>query len=1021
MRCALRHGSQTLVSALMAVHTAPVVTRCLRFNAWILRALVLAGATCAAAQEGGLQVIQATNPFVCRTWRVEDGLPQDSVTAVLQTRDGYLWVGTPGGLARFDGVRFKSFGPAEGLANLHIRVLYEDRGGNLWVGTAYGLYRYTEGHFAGWTTAEGLANSMIHGVAEDQEGVLWVATATGLSRWHAGRFETVGASAGLPESPWVRGVLVGRRGTLWVAVYNLGLRRWDGRSFVSAVDSPELLHPGFCQLAEDPAGRIWNAQAGKVFCLDGNALRSYGRPEGLPGTRVACLMADVDGVLWAGTIDAGLLRLEGGRFQQVFGTEGGAQEGVQAIAKDRDGNVWIGTLTHGLSQLKRRRVGNRSLVSDGTELAPLSVAESPPGEYWIGTVDRGLYHLRGERLEPVVPHTTTNAYVGVVLATRSGAVWWSDGFRLLQRSETGSIQGFEIQPWPVNDMASCLREDGDGSLWVGSRRGELRRYRAGKWEVVASGLAPVRLMDLCPQPDGTLWVASYGDGLSRIKNDQVTHYRMADGLRSNLIRALLLDSAGTLWIGTEGGGLSGFKNDRLFSVTAAQGLTEETIVQMLEDDAGNLWLGTYRGILRLSLRELEALTAGRASRIEPRLFNRSDGMLSGRCMGGFNCALKTRAGSLWFSTDRGIVVIDPNQGTEATVPSAPRLEEVLVDGRPVGIDRSTRAPEVRISPGSRQLEIRYTSLDLLALDKLRFRYRLQGLDSDWVDAGERRGAYYGYLPPGSYQFQVVANCGTSAWSQSAEALVVTVLPYYWQTWWFRFAGWLAGVLAVSGSAAGWLRHRQKLRLRALERQHAVEQERARIAQDMHDELGSRLTKAGMITGMIGRDLAQAPLPQQRLQTLHETLGEITTAMDELVWAVNPKRDTLDGLANYITRFAQEFFAATPISCVLNVPADLPAATLTAQVRHNLFLAFKEALNNAGRHSGATEVIITIEASGGRLCLEISDNGKGFSTGGIRAGARGLENMRDRLTSIGGRCRLNSIPGRGTTVTLQMPL
>jgi signal transduction histidine kinase len=326
-----------------------------------------------------------------------------------------------------------------------------------------------------------------------------------------------------------------------------------------------------------------------------------------------------------------------------------------------------------------------------------------------------------------------------------------------------------------------------------------------------------------------------------------------------------------------------------------------------------------------------------------------------------------------------------------------------------------------VPAGKQRLEFRFTGLYFSAPERVCYRYQLEGLDADWVESGTATAAYYSYVPPGSYRFRVTAHNGNGVWNEAGAVLALSVLPHYWQTWWFRVAAWLASVAAASGVLAAVLRRRHELRIQALERQRAIERERSRIAQDMHDELGSRLTKAGMVTEMVRRELGASPARQQRLETLRDTPQEMTVTMDELVRAVNPRHDTLDGLANYVVRFTQEFFADTDIQCLLNVPADLPAVPLTAQIRHNLFLAFKEALNNAAKHAAATEVSVRVKFAAGRLLLEVADNGIGFAADRPHTGGRGLANMRDRLNAIGGSCDIESKAGAGTRVLLKAPL
>ena len=627
----------------------------------------------------GERLLSQTNQFACRVWRTENGLPQDSVTAILQARDGYLWLGTPGGLARFDGVRFVVFGVSDGLPGLHIRALFQDRRGALWIGTASGLSRYWEDRFTSFTSRDGLAGDNINEITEDQEGTLWVGTTTGLSRWRAGRFETIGADRGLSE-PHVRAQVVDQKGCLWVSVLKLGLMRWDGSAFVAAVTSPEAQGAGLVCLTEDRTGRIWAGGLGKVLCLEGRSVKVYGRAEGVPNARITCITAGRDGTVWAGSIDQGLYYLRDGRFVSVRQPEELSDNAVQAVMEDREGNLWVGTRAGGLNRLKPSQLVMLQIIDQATEIAPLSLAESPEGVFWVGTISRGLYRL--EDNQPVqVSRDRPQVYIRAITATRDGSVWWSEGPTLRQWKDGRLLRSYGKESWLRGDVAQCLCEDRQEGLWIGSHRGKLMLWRNGQFTAVTNRLPATQLNTLVQQRDGTLWVGSYGAGLGRLKDGACTLYDRAEGLQSSLIRSLLLDAEETLWIGTEGGGLSRFKEGRITSFSARQGVADDTIVQMLADDSGHLWLGTYRGIFRISRRELDDLAAGRISRVDSRVFDRSDGMRSARCKGGFGTSLKTRGGMLWFCADRDIVVIDPAKESKQAPPPLVHLEEVLVNNQ----------------------------------------------------------------------------------------------------------------------------------------------------------------------------------------------------------------------------------------------------------------------------------------------------------------------------------------------------
>ena len=987
---------------------------------------VTALAACVASAQwtnGPSQGAQSS-PFVCRAWRAEDGLPQDSVGAIVQTGDGYLWIGTRGGLARFDGVRFKVFGLADGLPSLYVKALLEDRRGALWIGTANGLCRYGGGRFTSWTKRNGLAGDNISGLAEGQDGAIWVGTSTGLSRGRNGTFETIGRKAGLAEEA-VRTLVADQSGNIWASMESLGLMRSENGAFVPATDSREsqLLRP--YSLLKDHTGRIWGSTVGRVFCIDGVAVKTYGGSEGLPNVMLPCLGESAAGTIWVGSLDQGLYYLREGRFHAVHRADGLSEEGVKVVVVDREQNLWVGTRDSGLNRVRPRRVATRRIWEGETEVPPVSLAEGADGAMWVGTMGRGLYRLEGEKQETMLSNRlrTYNRQVGALLVARDRSVWFSAWSTVFQ------WDGDQLRSTLLDDAVRSLCEDYQEGLWVGSQNGVLRLLRKNEVVAFTNGLPGAPIAALVQQRDGTVWIGSYGGGLGQFTEGNCRIFDRRHGLGSNLIRTLCLDSGGTLWIGTEGGGLSCFQGGKFRSFGKQNGLVDDTILQILADGSGNLWLGTYHGICRVSRHDLNGLAAGTTLYVHPRVFGRSDGLESEQCAGGFGTCLKTRAGLLCFSTARGIVMIDPQQQSDTRTPPVVWLEEVVVDGLPQergdSAGNSGRSGEaaglVRVAPGRRQLEFRYTGLNFSAPENVVFRYRLEGLDSDWVEAGPRRIAYYSHVPPGRYRFEVVARSGEGEWSQSGARVAILVLPHFWQTWWFYSVGALVCLGLVGGVVRYATKRKMQQKLQRLEQMHAVEKERARIARDIHDDIGAAVSQLIMLGEMAGRASATPEEARRHVGCMASKTHELAQAMDETIWAVNPLNDSLASLVSYLQHFAAEFFEASPVRCRLDAPLGLPDMALDVRVRHNLFLAVKEALNNVVKHSGAREVWLRVRWNGALLAVSIEDDGRGFASGPAGAGQDGLRNMRARLDEVGGACVVESQPGAGCRVRFTLPL
>ncbi|MDB6021597.1 MAG: hypothetical protein JWQ04_1454, partial [Pedosphaera sp.] len=479
-----------------------------------------------------------------------------------------------------------------------------------------------------------------------------------------------------------------------------------------------------------------------------------------------------------------------------------------------------------------------------------------------------------------------------------------------------------------------------------------------------------------------------------------------------------LDAESTLWIGTGGGGLSRLKDGQVLTFTTREGLPENTISQILEDDVGNLWLGGDRGIVSVSKHELEEVAAQKMPAAYPQIYGRAEGMLSEECISGFfPIGLRTKSGLLWFPTQEGIVVADPHHQTAEAVAPAVVLEETLVDGMPDG------AESLRLAPGKHRLEFRYTGFNFDAPERVRFRYRLEGLDSDWVEAGPSRSASYPYVPYGNYRFEVVAGNGELGWNTKGSVVSVTVKPYLWQTWWFRAPAAL-GLLAVIAVTSRVLEKRKlHRRLEHLEQERALAHERERIARDLHDDLGSSLARISLLSGLLKADSHSPGQIESHAIKISQSADQTVRALEEIVWAVRPGSDSLQSLVEYIAHFANELFEGGGIRCRLDLPHDLPARPLPPDVRHNIFLVVKEALANALKHAAAREVRVKASLVGEILEIKVQDDGKGHDPTLLVSEEQrhGLANMRRRAEAMGATLEFQSAPGKGSTVKLKVNL
>lgn len=956
----------------------------------------------------------AAREYLLETWQTSRGLPANTVTSLLQTRDGWLWIGTTNGLARFDGVRFTAFGESDGLPSLSVSCLLEDRAGTLWVGTeGGGLARWDGGRFHAIPTGDGRSANTVLSLAENSDGALLIGTLAGLLDYRAGQLSRrsdalISRIAADKESVWIiQGNQVGR---------------WDGQAILPAPSERDpALFSSVSALAVGPDGAMWFGGAnGYVGKLADDAVTTFGVGHVVLTSSTWELLPTRAGDVWIGTSASGVGRLRGEALLHITTDDGLPANSVRAMCEDREGNVWIGTAGGGLTRLRARRVETLSTRDGLSHNGIMALAEDDAGTVWIGTNGGGLNRWRAGKVEPHAPsYVLENQIISALAAAPDGSLWLGTFGGGLFHIVDGKVARLGAEEGLPGRSVAALCGDAAGGLWIGTLDGgpaylsDEKITRPPGVEALASDSITTLLADRA----GRIWFGSAGQGLARLDGGKLTRWTRAEGLASQFIRTLHEDSAGTIWIGTSGG-ITRWKDGALFTFTPAHGLPDAVISQILDDRAGHLWLGTNGGILRVPLSSLDAVASASTATLDVLALNAGDGLPSLECTGGYHPAgLRLTDGRLCFGTVAGVAVLDP-KNFETPSPTPPVVIEEIALGAAAPVAPGN---ETRIVPADAgRVEFRFTALSFAAPERVRFRYRMAGLESTWLDAGATRAASYTHLPAGDFRFEVIASADGGAWGESGAAVALRVLAPWWREPWAYAAGALLAIGGVAGVVRFFTRRRMQRKMRALEQEFTLERERSRIARDIHDDLGANLTQIGLLSAT-GREKRDQPrVVDEQFAAISSTTDELIQSLDTIVWAVNPRHDTLESLARYITRFAGDFCAHSQTRLRLDVPPQLPEVTLSSEVRHNLFLAAKESLNNALRHAAATEIRIRIAAQPDHFSLTIEDDGRGFTPLPDDDG-NGLRNMQRRLTDCGGTCEISSAAGRGTTVYFKIPL
>jgi signal transduction histidine kinase/ligand-binding sensor domain-containing protein/CheY-like chemotaxis protein len=739
----------------------------------------------------------------------QEGLPQFSIHSIAQTPDGYLWIATQAGLARFNGARFTVF-DTRNTPELRSNVVWglqPDRAGNLWIATVSGgLTRYRDGTFTNFSTRDGLSSDLVYTLAEDRAGDLWIGTAEGLSRWHEGRFS----------------------------------------------DVPGLSRKAVKALHADAEGRLWIGTDGHgLFCLQGGALTRYTTKDGLGSDRVRAVHVDRKGRVWIGNDERGLDVMEGRAFRHVTTKDGLSRDVIRAIHEDRDGNLWVGTFGGGLERIQDGRIDHYGSAQGLSSDVVFCLFEDREGSLWIGTVGGGLNRLRDTKLTALTRREGLPAdLVRGVIEDRAGTVWVATDNGVVSLARDRLAVGERLAG--VSDPAAfALATDAEGALWVGTRSGLTVRRPSGTrtytiadglpsdlvravfadrtgrvWAGTERGLArlspggrfePVPLPTPDPTPPvfsivedraGDLWVGTMGAGVTRIGTGTGTAiaYGVREGLPNAIVRATYDDPESGLWIGTDGG-LARYADGRFTVVSVRNGLLDDVIHQILDDGDGRLWMASNKGIFHASKSDLLEFVGGRADAVPVVAYGTTDGMPSSECNGDFQPAgWRARDGRLFFPTVKGLVVVDPRHVPVNRVAPPVVIESLIADGQPLDL----RQPLV-LAPGRERLEFQYAGLSLRTPERVRFRYRLEGFDRDWIDAGNRREAFYTNVPPGRYAFRVQAANEDGVWNQTGRSLDLRLLPRVYQTAWFYA---VVALLTVGLSLAAY-----KLRMRGLSRRH----------------------------------------------------------------------------------------------------------------------------------------------------------------------------------------------------------
>ncbi len=957
------------------------------------------------------------------SWNTDNGLPQNSVNAILQTKNGYLWLATSDGLVRYDGVRFSVFnkGNTNGILSNRFSTLFEDREGSLWAGTEdAGLTRYHNGTFNTYAANEGIPEPWIWWLGEDLQGRLLVVCQHSITRFEGERYVPYVPEGGV--TPRIPSFFRRAAGLSFLAVD--GVHRFEGGGFKIYPLPDGLPVSEFNHISQARDGSIWTASKdGRLHHLKENTWQSY--PLGIPGQTIEAVHEDRAGGIWVGAVGAGLNYFKDGRLTKFAAAQGFNGQRATIIYEDHEGTIWLGTPSNGLFRARRQAISVYSEADGLSNNNVYTIYEGRDGSVWFGTWRGGLNRLKDGRF---THYTAKDGLSGDLVTAlyedRDGALWVGTHDHDLNRFKDGRFAVYTRADGLGDKGVLAIQQDRKGALWIGTQGG-LNKYHDGGFTLYTTreGLGHNWVQIIYEDREGALWLGTKG-GLSRLKDEQFISYTERDGLASNNVRAIYEDQDGVLWVGTYDGGLSRLKDGRFTRYTTNEGLFNNGVFQILDDGRGYFWMSCNLGIYRVSRRELEDFAAGKIRRITSIAYGRKDGLIGVECNGGRQPAgWKTRDGRLWFPMQQGVAVLDPTAIPINQQPPPVQIERVLLNDRPVAASGT-----LEIHPGEGNLEIDYTGLSFINPEQVKFKYKLDGLDADWVDAGPQRVAYYRHLPPGNYTFTVIAANRDGVWNTTGAALRLIVHPPFWRTWWFiSFTSLaLAGIVVLA-----YRRHVAKLK-RAHTMQEAFsrqliasqEAERQRIAAELHDQLGQNLLiiKNYALLGLDGPN-GDGPAAE-RFDEISTTASQALDEVRAIAHNLRPYQLDRLGLTRALESIVQT--AADSSGIALEAELDKVDGIFDEEAEINLYRIVQESINNIIKHSGAKHARLIVQRAGRAVEVKIEDDGQGFNpelilgSNAARHGF-GLLGINERARILGTSPVIRTVPGRGTSITLTIAI
>jgi ligand-binding sensor domain-containing protein/signal transduction histidine kinase len=963
---------------------------------------ILAGCVGLAAQAADSPI-----PFEHQTWRTENGLPQNSVRSIVQTSDGYIWLATEGGLARFDGLQFVVFdseNTAE-LRNNNIRFLLEDNEKALWIATADGLTRLQNAKFTLFTTRQGLPSNNVLSMLKDADGTLWAITTEGIAVYQNGRFSRRSSNA--IGADRISAAAVDRNGNVWMGTGSglLVYPAHDGRPQIVPAESGRT---DVQVLLADRLDRLWIGTNNGLMVYENGHTKTFNLRPSLTSSNITALSEDRAGAIWVGT-EAGAARITGGKL--LSASEAISREFILSFLEDREGDMWIGTDSGGVTVLRERRFRIFGRDEGMPDDLVRCVFEDLQGSVWVGTDGHGLRRFNGRTFSSF---TTANGLSSDVILSIAGDshenlfVGTPDGLNIIHQNHVQWLTSADGLP---DDLVRSIYEDQDGSLWMGTRRG-LAHYAAGKVTTYTTvdGLPSDLVGAIMRGKDGCLWIATL-KGVVSMSHGRITQPAFLRAMRDKPITSFFEDAEGVLWIGANEGGLARLAGQHTFEFPSTLGLPK-TVSGIVEDSNGQLWITSPHGLFRVSRHELDRYADGKTKTVLVTSYGTADGLpVNEFSTGGHPTVWKDRRNTLWFASAKGVVSIDaPHTAPHRAAPSVV-LESVIADDQTFN-----PSDAAAFGPALSRLSFEYAGLSFAAPQQVRFKYRMEDFDRTWIDAGTRRAAYYTNLPPGAYRFVVLARSEDGAWSGNNGFFSFQVRPRFYQTSWFP------ALLLFAVGAFAYLFYRWRVNL-VRAQFHAVITERTRIAREIHDTLAQGFVAVSVQLELVQRLMATSlESAKEVLQEAQHLVQDSLAEARHSIWNLRAEPESDQDLPSKLAKAVRQSVQNHPLDVKIEVKGAY--RPLPANIETEVLRIGQEAIMNVVRHANATHLNVSLAFFSTKAQMTIRDDGRGFIPHEYAAAEGrhfGLRGMRERAEGINAKLSVTTATGEGTQVCLELPL